>query len=137
MEDKKLREIEDKIKRAKEEKELADKERELKLKEFHSRISSKLSRMEADHPFLTLPAVEASKRLPHFSFPHFSISNETKRKFRMVAKRLREHMERVMSNKAFAEHLTEGETKLNPVTHDLITKTDGGYIATKKIKVKI
>ena len=49
-------------------------------------------------------------------------------------------MLRVESNRAFAAGLREGQTALNRQTGDLITKTKEtgkGYIATKKVMVKV
>ena len=110
----------------------------LKLKEARYNLSAKMSHVAAKHPFLTFPAVQAKNAAVHFRFPHFS--EETRHKFREVAEKLHAHMQRVASNKAFAEHLREGQTALNPETGDLLTKTkesDKGYVATRKIKVRI
>lgn len=137
MNDKILKKIHENIKRLKKEKELADQIRALKLQEAKNKVSAKLSNAAANHPFLSLPAVQANKAI-HFQFPHFS--EETKSKFRNVAEKLHAHMERVASNKAFAERLREGQTALNPETGDLLTKTKEsgkGYIVTKRVKVKV
>ena len=131
-------ELKRKILELKEKKERAEAIRKLKLQEAHYKISSKLAEVKANHPFLTLPAVQAKHTITHFTFPHFS--EETKRKFKDVAEKLHAHMQRVSSNKVFAEHLREGQTALNPETGDLITKNKNygkGYIVTKRIKVKV
>ena len=133
-----LKELEKKIARLKEEKEHAEKLRALKLLEAHYGISARLSEIKAKHPLLTLPAVQAKNAITHFAFPHFS--EETKRKFGEMAKTLHNHMQRVASNKAFAERLREGQTALNPATGDLITKNKEygkGYVATKRVMVSV
>ena len=137
MNDEDLKDIKRRIEKLKKEKELAEQMRMLKLQEAKYKVSSKLSKAASNHPFLTLPAVQANKAV-HFQFPHFS--EETKTKFRNVAEKLHAHMERVASNKAFAERLREGQTALNPKTGDLLTKTKEsgkGYIVTKRVKVKV
>jgi hypothetical protein len=87
---------------------------------------------------LSLPAVQSHRKRLHFTFPHFS--EETKQKFREAARKIHAHMLRVESNRAFAARLREGQTALNRQTGDLITKTKEtgkGYIATKKVMVKV
>lgn len=101
-------------------------------------IKEKIERLKrekehAKHRFLALPEVQKMRKV-RFTLPHFS--EETKHKFREVASKLHAHMQRVASNRAFAERLREGQTALNRQTGDLITKTKEtgkGYIATKKL----
>lgn len=137
MDAKELERLEREIRRLKMEKEHADQMRALKLKEARYKLSAKMSDVAARHPFLTLPAVQA-KRATKFALPHFG--EETRQRFREVAKKLHNHMQRVASNKAFAEHLREGQTALNPETGDMLTKTKEsgkGYIVTKRVKVRV